>query len=338
MPRRSLWVLALLSLAAQAQAVNYANEVLSIGVGARALGMGGAAVAIADDSSATYWNAADLTNIQHMDVSAAQQGRDNTALNFGTNQVGSQYFFLSGGATLPKLGSFGLAIMRFGVGDIEQTSANTNVDGSPVLLGTFSSQDLAVFLGYGHDIGKAVSLGLAVKGMFGGTSGLVADPTSGTKGDAKYTYFGADLGLLVKFGAWSPSLDGLTLGLNLQDLVNSGVAWTGTVSNDTETVDANPKVGLGYSLPFEFLKDSRSSFTLTVDADPKYQTLMHYGAEYWYKDVLAFRGGMRQFTSGSQSNEFSYGASFRFYMLQIDYSYIAYELTPVQYLSLTVRF
>ena len=32
------------------------------------------------------------------------------------------------------------------------------------------------------------------------------------------------------------------------------------------------------------------------------------------------------------------GASFRFFMLQADYAYIAYELTPVQYLSLIVRF
>jgi hypothetical protein len=132
-------------------------------------------------------------------------------------------------------------------------------------------------------------------------------------------------------------LEGLTLGVNLQDLANSGVQWSG-LSTASEPVDMNAKIGGAYSLPFDFLKDNRSSITFTIDADPKYSVLMHYGAEMWYKDVLAFRGGMRQFTSGTQSNEMSFGASFRFFMLQADYAYIAYELTPVQYLSLIVRF
>jgi hypothetical protein len=339
MRRRSLLVLAVLALGSSAQAVNYSNEVLSIGVGARALGMGGAYVGIADDSTAVYWNAAGLTNIKHMEVAAVQQGREDTALNLGTDQVGSEYFFMSGGMNLGETaGSLGLAVMRFGVSDIEQTTATLNGDGSPNVIGTFGSQDLAVLLGYGHQLGKAISAGLTAKAMFGGTTGLKADPSTGTTGDAKYTYFGADLGLLVKFGKWTPTLDGLSLGVNLQDLANSGVVWSGTVTNDSETVDANPKVGLAYSLPFDFLKDNGSSFTLAMDADPKYSVLMHYGAEFWYKDVLAFRAGMRQFTAGTQSNEVSFGASFRFYMLQADYAYVAYELTPVQYLSLIVRF
>jgi hypothetical protein len=231
--------------------------------------------------------------------------------------------------------------MRFGVGGIEQTSGDpsqVNSDGSPKVLGTFGSQDLAVLLSYGHTLGKAVSAGITAKGMFGGTTGLVVDKFDNVSGDAHYTYFGADLGLLVKCGMWTPTLEGLSLGVNLQDIANSGVAWSGTVTNDSETVQANPKVGAAYSLPFDFLKDNRSSFTLSMDADPKYSVLMHYGAEMWYKDVLAFRLGMRQFTSGTQSNEISYGASFRFFMLQADYAYVAYELTPVQYLSMIVRF
>jgi hypothetical protein len=338
MSRRSLLALALLALGSSAQAVNYSNEVLSIGVGARALGMGGAYVGIADDSTAVYWNAGGLTNVKHMEVAAVQQGREDTALNLGTDQVGSEYFFMSGGLNLGETaGSLGLAVMRFGVSDIEQTSA-TLTNGAPTVIGTFGSQDLAVLLGYGHQLGKAISAGLTAKAMFGGTTGLKADPTTGTTGDAKYSYYGADLGMLVKFGKWTNTLEGLNLGVNLQDVANSGVAWSGTVSNDSETVDANPKIGLAYSLPLDFLKDNRSSFTLAMDADPKYSVLMHYGAEFWYKDVLAFRLGMRQFTAGTQSNEISYGASFRFFMLQADYAYVAYELTPVQYLSLIVRF
>lgn len=41
-------------------AANYSNEIMAIGVGARALGMGGAFAAVADDSTAVYWNPAGI--------------------------------------------------------------------------------------------------------------------------------------------------------------------------------------------------------------------------------------------------------------------------------------
>ena len=330
-------LLCLFGWASPAQAVNYSNEVLAIGVGARALGMGGAYVAVADDSTAVYWNPAGLTNVPHMEVAAIQQGREDTALNFGTNEVGSQYFFMSGAATLPDLGSLGLAVMRFGVGNIDQTTSQIDPStGGPVIKGQFSEQDTAVLVGYGHAVGKAFDVGVTAKSLFGGTNGLQSDPADGVTGDATYSYFGADLGMLIKFGEMTHDLEGLTLGVNLQDALNTGVAWNTAGGN--EAVDMNPKTGLAYSLPFDFLKDSRSSVTLAIDADPKYSTLMHYGIEYWYKDVLAMRAGVRQFTAGTQTNEPSFGASFRFYILQVDYAFINYELTPVQYLSLIVRF
>ncbi|MXZ01934.1 hypothetical protein F4Y93_15325, partial [Candidatus Poribacteria bacterium] len=45
-------------------------EFLSHGVGARALGMGSAFVAIADDATATYWNPAGLTKVKKHSFSA----------------------------------------------------------------------------------------------------------------------------------------------------------------------------------------------------------------------------------------------------------------------------
>jgi hypothetical protein len=42
---------------------------LGMGVGARAIGMGGAFVAIADDPSASFWNPAGLTDLKHSQLS-----------------------------------------------------------------------------------------------------------------------------------------------------------------------------------------------------------------------------------------------------------------------------
>ncbi|MGH7442007.1 MAG: hypothetical protein ACREKE_04955, partial [bacterium] len=80
-----------LGLAVSAQAVEYTNAVLDLGVGARSLGMGGAAVGLVDDSTATYWNPAGLTNVKDFDVMIAEEGSATSALNLGTNDVNSQY-------------------------------------------------------------------------------------------------------------------------------------------------------------------------------------------------------------------------------------------------------
>jgi hypothetical protein len=339
MTRLGTIVAGLLALSAASHAASFSNEVLAIGVGARAMGMGGAYVAVADDSTASYWNPAGLPGIKHIEISAVQQGRQDKALALGTNEVGSEYFFMSGGMTVPSLGTFGLSLMRFGVSGIDQIPYDPAVAACascppPAATGQFSTQDLAVIGSYGKQLHPAFAVGLNVKALMGGTQGLKADPASGITGDATYSSYGLDLGLKSDFGGFSPSLKGLRLGLNVQDAYNTGANWS---TGYKDTVAMNAKAGIAYSLPFAFLRDNNSEFTLAADMDPKYSSLLHYGAEFWYKEVLAFRAGMRQFTNGLQSTETSFGASFRFFMLQADYAFINYELTPIQYLSLSVK-
>ncbi len=54
--------------AGDTKVAKYAGEFLSIGVGGRALGMGSAAVALASDVTAGYWNPAGLTGIMYPEV------------------------------------------------------------------------------------------------------------------------------------------------------------------------------------------------------------------------------------------------------------------------------
>src|ERR1700722_3572912 len=105
------WLLT--ALAASAKAVDYGNSVLDLGVGARALGMGGAFVGLADDSTATYWNPAGLTGIQDCEVSAAGQAQESAALALDSNDIGGDFLFLSGGLTRHDVGSFGVSALHF---------------------------------------------------------------------------------------------------------------------------------------------------------------------------------------------------------------------------------
>jgi hypothetical protein len=331
-----------MALAAPAKAAEFTNSVLNLGVGARPLGMGGAYVGLADDSTSTYWNPAGLADVQSYEVSAAGQAQESAALALDSQDIGSDYLFLSGGMAVPGIGAFGVSALHFGVSGIPQSSGVPVPGQAPPVpnVGTFSTADWALFAGYGVSVIPAVDLGVTLKDVFGGVSGLGAGANDGISGGASYETFGADLGLKVKFGELSPALQGLNLGLNLQNLVDSGVRWQNTPGDPVESVAMNPKAGLAYALPFGFLEDAGVLVNLAVDVDPSAyapSTLIRYGAEAWYNGMLALRGGLMEFTDSRQGAEPSVGAGLRYLVLQVDYAYLYYESTPIQYLDLTVR-
>jgi len=342
--KKWLTAIALLGAASTLLAADYANEVMAIGVGARALGMGGAFVALADDSSATYWNAAGLPGINHFDFDFTQQGSGSLSSGLNMDQVDSEYMFLSGGMNLGNdLGAIGAGFLRYGVKDIPYVPVQTvNAGDAPVTDGTFDTQDLGLMISYGRKIATGFNLGLGFKYLHGGTVNLPG-------GDATYTDYGLDLGLLVKFGEWTPNLKGLNLGVNIQDLYNSGVTWVNTPTDPTDAVSPNVKMGISYTPDFDFLKLSKSKWNLlVVDLDTKYSPVMllHYGSEFWYKDTIGLRAGARSFlgandtggTSYQQGTEVSMGLSAHILFLTVDYSYVNYELTPMQYLNMGVTF
>jgi hypothetical protein len=240
------------------------------------------------------------------------------------------------------MGTFGAGFLRFAVNDIPYVDANNDTNNKilsnqcpncePVVGGSFNQQDLALIGAWGVAVTSNFKFGVALKMANGGTNGLSKDAT--------YNYYGADVGALLDFGRLANPLEGLSLGLNLQDILNTGVKWSNTPTSPTDTVDPNPKIGLAYSPPFSFLKSSQSRLSLLADVDPKYSpnSLWHFGGEIWYKDVIALRTGARLFEQGLQRTEISGGASVRFFLIQVDYAYIAYELTPIHYLSLSAKF
>ena len=56
-------------MAAPTQGAKYSGEFLSLGVGARALGLGGAFVGVADDVTASFWNPAGLAQLNRKELS-----------------------------------------------------------------------------------------------------------------------------------------------------------------------------------------------------------------------------------------------------------------------------
>jgi hypothetical protein len=99
---------------------NHMLPMLRMGVGARALAMGGAQVAEAHDASAGYWNPAGLADIKCVSFTgmyAAQMAVDRSYNYFAFGWTPSQ---------VTNYGTFGISWMNSGITDIPGRDANDN--------------------------------------------------------------------------------------------------------------------------------------------------------------------------------------------------------------------
>ena len=100
------------SLQAQTVIAKYAGEFMALGVGGRALGMGGAFVAVANDVTSGYYNPAGLANLNYPQLALMH-----------SEQFGNLVNYDYGAVAIPFQNdmSFGLSIMRLGVDGIPDT-------------------------------------------------------------------------------------------------------------------------------------------------------------------------------------------------------------------------
>jgi hypothetical protein len=136
--------LILLLLAATAGAQESAS-VLKLGVGGRALGLGGAYTAIADDVSAVSWNPAGLSNLSKRELGAMH----------GELPAGARYDFF-GFAQPLRYGTLGFGALHLAQGSV------TGRDDAGRLTGDYSASDTALSLSYGARI-RGVGLGVTAK-------------------------------------------------------------------------------------------------------------------------------------------------------------------------------
>jgi len=123
-----------------------AAQFLTIGVGARAAGMGEAFAGMADDSTAIYWNPAGLSRIEGKSLSLMD------AAWF----EGVSYEWASYAQKIGKIGTFGIGVQYLGYGGMTQTD-ETGLD-----IGSVSPTDLAVSLSYARKL-MGIDLGANIK-------------------------------------------------------------------------------------------------------------------------------------------------------------------------------
>jgi len=210
----SLALIMVLSAFALAEGVG-AFETFKNGIGARALAMGGAFVAVADDATAVCWNPAGLAQV--VDTRIAGMSTDLFGMDC-THQ------YVSAVTTFANIG-IGLGWERASV-----TGDGVDEDGNPTE--SFSWDESAI-------IGT-----LATNIMDIGLAGATAKYYMANGYDSTASGFGFDLGLLVNLG------DMFTIGVTAIDLGGSTITWDDT---DTDKISGMYKAGMAMKLVEDML-------------------------------------------------------------------------------------
>ncbi|MCU0416639.1 MAG: PorV/PorQ family protein [Cytophagaceae bacterium] len=192
----------------QISAPKYSNEFLAIGVGARAFGMSGTQVAIANDATSSYWNPAGLQRLNtKYDVS----------LMHAEYFAGiAKYDFVGFATRLDSQSVIAASMIRFGVDDIPDTRFLFDTDGNANgsinynNIRYFSSADYAFMVSYarsskwlpGLQLGANVKVIHRVVGSFATAWGFGIDIGAQYQKD---TWFFGLVGrdITGTFNAWS---------------------------------------------------------------------------------------------------------------------------------------
>ncbi len=268
-----------LALAAQAAALAVASgpqasaaSWLDLGIGARALGMGGAVASIVDDPSAVWWNPAGLSRM------AAKENSHEITLDGNLLSENRQLDHLGYAYRKDGVGTLGLGLTQVGLAGLEGYDANG------LSTGSFDDLGLALSVAWASEVSWHLRYGVALRALHEQLS------TESSWG------YAADLGLLVLPFEGSPA----ALALTAQNLAST-VNWsTGSAEQ------AAPTLRLGLSdRPFQ------DYLTLSADVEAGITAgtfVPHLGAELWPRWDWAFRTGWQpgQGFSGGLSWKVSY--------------------------------
>lgn len=326
----------LLATPPRVQAGKYAGEFLLEGVGARALAMGGAYVAVANDATANYWNPAGLPYLSGSEISISHVTMFEQLANFDAVTL-----------SVPVGRGFGLGMswIRLGIDDIPKydallgTSAERTGQAHPEWRstgqpdGSFSDTEQAYIFSFGKRFDFDFYLGggltpviLPVEFCVGASGKYLSQSLDDKTGTGQ----GVDLGALLRISLASQvegaSARFVSLGFQLQNL-GAKLTWD-TQTDYQDQVVKNLRLGLAFTQGVTALS---SAVTLAIELDDQYGQEFHYGGEYSFKDMVFLRGG-------ADVGDFTAGAGVRMYMVRVDYAFVGYELGNTHRLSAAVNF
>ena len=319
-----------------AQNTRYAGSVMEMGVGARALGMGSAYVALSNDVNGASWNPGGLALLPTFQAASMYANLFNT--------LETQSYVA---AAMPVFGGASVAIswMRLSVDDIPHYEFTDTKDISaweritlkaqPLTAEPadyFSSFDEVYTITFAKYTQMNLDLGwqyfeVPIDFGFGMNLKLLRQTIDQNSGSG----MGLDAGMVMRIGLndvfTDPLYGDLIFAINIQDATDTQITWD-TDSKHKDRVAHNFKYGFSYVQPLPIL-DSR--FTFAFDLDSRYTGSTHLGGEFLYHDLLALRAGMN-------TGFFTAGAGIYLWKFKLDYAYQSHDLGNSHRVSLLFGF
>jgi len=339
----------LAAMAVPALADKYAGEFMYIGAGARALAMGGAFAAVADDISAAYWNPAGLPSADRRSAAFMHSERFGGLISYDYLAYSQEYagdvyaasFFRTDAGKIADTsdlqwydtGSDGV-FGEDGTGE-PGDSGNDDFDPSTNPDGTEgngewdpgeeliydegritwdSASDNALYLSWGRELSDQLSVGATSKIIY--------------RKLMTYSAWGVGLDAGVK---WSPT-ESFAVGLNLQDAFGTWMFWDSGV---TESVSPTAKLGASFTWP---VSRFHSVITFAADGDFRFEGReyaaqysipgagisldTHLGAELMIKNTVGIRLGSSE---GNMTAGLGFTVPISGYPVSLDYAWLSHD-------------
>lgn len=285
-------------------------QLLKIDVSARGAAMGGAYTMNGYDATGMFYNPATVAQM-------------NNSFDFFANKTNYvadiNYSALGLAFKLPwSLGKFGINAVSADYGNVEHTEVANNDQGY-VELGTLKPSAYAVGISYARRLTDRFSFGANIKYAkqeLGWNHEV--DPFENDTTENNNTVNG----MVMDFGTiYYPGVKSLRFGISIR---NFSSEW------DYGEYSEEPQEG-SFELPLNFIMGAAFDFmdltnlenhSMTVEVNylhPRdYSERIHVGAEYWFNNMIALRGGYK-FNYDEES--LSLGAGLSFKGIKVDYAY-----------------
>ena len=301
--------LALLLTGAVHAASRYAGEFLGLGAGARSAALGSAYVALADDATAGYWNAAGLSALSSRQVHLTHSEHFSGLIQRDFVAIARPGRLLHGMA---------LSLVRMGIDDIHFTELPDplqppSTDNRPLIASTEQSADYALYLSGSRRLGARLSLGLSAKAIYRQVASINAYG------------FGLDLGVRYQLSHQ------IALAANVRDATTTPIVWN---TDSTDRIQPSLLLGVAYAIPIAegqttALLATRSGGDASTATD---DVPLNAGLEYRHR-YIALRAGLEE---GRQS--FGLGLT-PHRNLDLDLAYLQHDALEATYqLSASFRF
>lgn len=310
-----------------------AAKVLSIPVGSRALGMGGAYAAVSTDATAMYWNPAGIAQINSSEF----------IFMHSEWLADINYDFVGLVFPLGTSGMCGISVSAMTMGEMDITS-----EYEPEGTGeTFSAGSFVAGISFARNLTDNFSLGGTVKyisekiwnsratGLAVDVGTLFTTPFRGVKLGASISNFGQKMQILGDDLLVQKDIDASHAGN-----VESVNAYLATGKFDLPLV---MRIGIATDV----IDTDFNRLVFAIDGlHPNDNTeSVNVGAEYsTLRNIVAFRAGLKSIGMKDREEKFAVGMGFNYFLsgdrrIRIDYAYEQFEhLKDIHQFTLAIRF